>query len=70
MSLDELQILVDMDFSSNNFSGGIPMSLENLKMLSKLNFSFNNLSGEVPKDGVFKILGAIEFMGNPRLYGP
>ena len=68
MSLDELQILVDMDFF-NNFSGGIPMSLENIKMLIKLNFSLNNLSGEVPKDGVFKILGAIEFIGNPRLCG-
>ena len=45
------------------------MTLENLKMLIKLNFSFNILSGEVPKDEVFKILGAIEFIGNPRLCG-
>ena len=58
-----------MDLSSNNLSGEIPNLLENIKMLCHLIFSFNKLSEEVPRGGVFKYLGATNFMGNLGLYG-
>eukprot|EP01018_Ginkgo_biloba_P016974 Gb_10274 [translate_table: standard] len=70
VSLGELQNLQDMDFSSNHLSGKIPSSLEKLKMLRQLNFSQNNLTGEVPRKGIFAILSAAAFMGNPGLCGP
>ena len=38
------------------------MSLEKLKMIYHSNFSFNKFSGAVPKGGIFKNLGAMEFM--------
>ena len=69
MALGELQNLQDIDLSSNQLSGGIPMSLENLKMLRHLNFSLNKLSGEIPNGGVLKRLGASPFTGNLGLCG-
>ncbi|OMO92494.1 hypothetical protein COLO4_17545 [Corchorus olitorius] len=43
-----LSIFVSMDFSDNQFSGGIPYELGQLISLQALNFSNNKLSGPIP----------------------
>ncbi|XP_062152845.1 receptor-like protein 7 [Alnus glutinosa] len=42
------ELFTAIDFSSNQFVGGIPTSIENLKGVQLLNLSNNNLTGHIP----------------------
>nr|XP_043619143.1 receptor-like protein 49 [Erigeron canadensis] len=60
-----LQLVVNMDLSSNKLVGEIPEELTNLSMLVGLNLSHNNLSGSIPDNiGNLKALISLDFSAN------
>ncbi|KAF7824721.1 receptor-like protein EIX2 [Senna tora] len=60
-----LQFLVNLDLSNNNFSGSIPEGITALTGLQGLNLSHNHLFGEIPERiGDMKSLESIDFSQN------
>nr|GMD63774.1 receptor-like protein 12 [Ipomoea batatas] len=64
-----LSLFAEMDLSSNNFIGDIPIELTNLSRLRSLNLSRNNLTGNIPTEmGNMKLLESIDLSRN-QLFG-
>ncbi|PWA72706.1 leucine-rich repeat protein [Artemisia annua] len=62
--------VINMDLSSNNLVGEIPIELMSLSALMGLNLSNNHLSGGIPDSiGKMKALNSLDFSGN-QLTGP
>nr|KAJ0192240.1 hypothetical protein LSAT_V11C800445330 [Lactuca sativa] len=60
-----LQLVYNMDLSSNNFFGEIPVEITALSMLMSLNLSNNLLSGGIPDNiGKMTILESLDFSNN------
>ncbi|XP_047962059.1 receptor-like protein 7 [Salvia hispanica] len=54
-----------IDFSSNNFYGGIPNAIGDLYLLHHVNFSHNALNGSIPKSfGQLRELESLDLSGN------
>nr|GEX10598.1 leucine-rich repeat protein [Tanacetum cinerariifolium] len=64
------QYVINMDLSSNNLVGEIPVELMSLSALLGLNLSNNHLNGFIPDSiGNMKALNSLDFSGN-QLTGP
>ncbi|XP_031112583.1 receptor-like protein EIX2 [Ipomoea triloba] len=64
-----LSLFVEMDLSSNNFIGDIPIELTNLLRLRSLNLSRNNLTENIPTEmGNMKLLESLDLSRN-QLFG-
>ncbi|GJX09323.1 leucine-rich repeat protein [Tanacetum coccineum] len=64
------QYVINMDLSSNNLVGEIPVELMSLSALLGLNLSNNHLNGAIPDSiGNMKALNSLDFSGN-QLTGP
>ncbi|XP_031112249.1 receptor-like protein EIX2 [Ipomoea triloba] len=60
-----LSLFAEMDLSSNNFFGDIPIELTNLSRLRSLNLSRNNLTGNIPTEmGNMKLLESLDLSRN------
>nr|GMD61796.1 receptor-like protein 12 [Ipomoea batatas] len=60
-----LSLFAEMDLSSNNFIGDIPIDLTNLLRLRSLNLSRNNLTGNIPTEmGNMKLLESLDLSRN------
>ncbi|KAK7393238.1 hypothetical protein VNO78_21788 [Psophocarpus tetragonolobus] len=60
-----LQLVVNMDLSNNNFSGSIPEEISLLSAMQGLNLSYNNLAGHIPtKIGNMKSLESLDLSHN------
>nr|GMD73773.1 receptor-like protein 12 [Ipomoea batatas] len=60
-----LLLFAEMDLSSNNFIGDIPIDLTNLSRLRSLNLSRNNLTGNIPMEmGNMKLLESLDLSRN------
>nr|GMD67398.1 receptor-like protein EIX1 [Ipomoea batatas] len=60
-----LSLFAEMDLSSNNFIGDIPIDLTNLSRLRSLNLSRNNLTGNIPTEmGNMKLLESLDLSRN------
>ncbi|MQL77300.1 hypothetical protein Taro_009718 [Colocasia esculenta] len=68
-SVGALPYLEVLDLASNELTGALPESLQVSASLKKLNISFNNFSGRLPDEGVFALVAADAFLGNPGLCG-
>ncbi|XP_042019472.1 receptor-like protein 7 [Salvia splendens] len=68
INLEFQKILPDfgsIDFSSNNFYGGIPNAIGDLTLLHHVNFSHNALNGSIPKSfGQLRELESLDLSGN------
>ncbi|XP_076908250.1 uncharacterized protein LOC143565031 [Bidens hawaiensis] len=63
-------LVINMDLSSNNFVGEIPVELTALRALGGLNLSINHLNGGIPKSiGNMTALNSLDLSGN-ELDGP
>nr|GMD71509.1 receptor-like protein 12 [Ipomoea batatas] len=60
-----LSLFAEMDLSSNNFIGDIPIDLTNLSRLRSLNLSRNNLTENIPTEmGNMKLLESLDLSRN------
>ncbi|PWA68880.1 leucine-rich repeat protein [Artemisia annua] len=60
-----LKYVINMDLSSNNLAGEIPVELMSLSALLGLNLSNNHLNGGIPDSiGNMKALNSLDFSGN------
>ncbi|PWA35051.1 leucine-rich repeat protein [Artemisia annua] len=69
-NLGVFRYVINMDLSSNNLVGEIPVELMSLSALVGLNLSNNHLNGGIPDSiGNMKALNSLDFSGN-QLTGP
>ncbi|XP_059436695.1 probable LRR receptor-like serine/threonine-protein kinase At3g47570 [Corylus avellana] len=60
MNIENMKVLIKLDFSRNQLSGGIPRTINGLKDIVHLSFANNRLEGSIPES--FGELVSLEFL--------